>query len=204
VLQPPDLTTGCRDHSPPSSPPFPRPGKLGRRGQTGRSCSGTRSSLAPCLAPPFQGLLWPLAPARQQPGWLPSLPGACQAGGRDTGGVTRGCSDSSSPSTAPDIASCHGTAAFWGHCIQHTATFTLCLLPCAGMDGVRDTGILPNTPKGCCELHGVPNGTVVQKGPCHRAGLNAPGQLWGEVPESGRVEGGKTHPKPKPWPPSPR
>lgn len=112
--QPPDPTLGCRGHSPPSSPPFPHPGKPGPRGQTVRSRSGSKNSPAPCPVPPFQDLLWPSAPAKRQPEWLPSLLGPCQAGGRDTGGVTRGWPEGASPSAIPDIGFCHGTAAFWG------------------------------------------------------------------------------------------
>lgn len=96
------------------APPFPHPGKPGPRGQTGRFRSGSRNSPAPCPAPPFQGLLWPSAPAERQPEWLPSLPGPCQAGGRDAGGVTRGWPEGASPSAMPGIGFCRGTAAFWG------------------------------------------------------------------------------------------
>lgn len=103
VPQLPYSTLGCQSRSPPSNFPFPHPGKPGLCGQMGQSCSGSKSSPAPHPVPSFQGLLWPSAPAGWQPEWLPSLRGPFQAGGRDTGGITQGCSEGSSPSAIPGI-----------------------------------------------------------------------------------------------------
>lgn len=68
------------------------------------------------------------------------------------------------PPQPQGIRSCHGTAAFWGHCVQHAAKFTLCLLPCTGMDQARDTHkystTVLSTPQGP-----KAGGTMAQKAP---------------------------------------
>lgn len=59
VPQPLDSALGCRGRSPPSRPPFPRPGKPGLRGQMGQSCSGVRSSPPPpssSISGPFMAI----------------------------------------------------------------------------------------------------------------------------------------------------
>lgn len=63
--------------------------------------------------------------------------GPCQAGGRDTRGVTWGSPEGGSPSAIPGTGSVCRTAAFVGHCILYTSKFTLCLLPCTETDGSR-------------------------------------------------------------------
>lgn len=201
VAQPPDLALDCQGRYPPSSLPFPHPGKPGLRGQMGQSCLGLRNSPAPPSSSSISGPFMAIGSGRAAARVAFHPAGSCQAGGRDTGGVTQGCPRGSSP------PACHGTAAFWGHHIWYTAKFTLCLLPCPGIDGLRDT------PKYLTRVLGTPQGPsggiVAQKAPPlhHEAWLNTPAWFWGEVlgswwaPEMGWVEEGENHPKLSP--PSP-
>lgn len=153
VPQPPEPASGCQGCSPPSSLPFPLPGKPDLRGQTGRSHSGSRSSPAspPRPSSPFQGLLWPLpqagrwVPARQGEGTLVGLPGDALKGAHPLQSLALG------PSVEQQR--------LWGHCILYTSRFTLCLLPCTE----ADQELVPNIWQGCGKLH---SGVIVaQKAP---------------------------------------
>lgn len=121
VPQPPEPASGCQGCSPPSSLPFPLPGKPDLRGQTGRSHSGSRSSPA---SPPIFSISRPfmaIASGRAL--------GPCQAGGRDTSRVTWGCPEGGSPSAILGTRSFCRTAAFVG--ALHPVHFQVYFVPAA-------------------------------------------------------------------------
>lgn len=200
--QPPDSTPGCRGRSPPSSSPFPRPGKPGLRGQTRRSRSVSSTGRPPARLLHFRAFY---GHRLRQGGSWGGFP-ACWVPARQGEGTLVGSPGDTPKAAHPPQPWESGPAMEQQH-FGGTASGTLPSLLCACCHALRwmERGILPNIQQGCCEFHGVPNGGIVaQKGPHHGAGLNTPVQLWGEVPGSwwargsGWVEGGKGHPKPSP------
>lgn len=148
VPQPPEPIPCCSGCSFPSSLPFPLPGKPDLRGQAGRSRSVSRSSPATRPAPPFQGLLWPLAqagswvPAREGEGTLMGSPGEALKAAHPLQSLALGLSE---------------LQRLWG-----TASCTLPSSLCACCPALRQTdrGLVPNTWQGCCKLH---SGGIVAK-----------------------------------------
>lgn len=183
VPQPPEPAPPCWSCSPPSSLPFPLPGKPDLRGQTGRSHSGWRSSPHPPPHPPAHLLHFRAFYGH----CLRQDAGSCQAGGRDTGRVTWGCPAGGSPRRSLALGPCVEQQRLWGHCIRYTSKFTLCLLPCTETDGARAS------PKYLARVLQTPqwkNCSTKSPFPCHGTGLNSPVRLWREVLESWWAEVG--------------